>query len=142
MASFRHDVSFVVIVVVLGLAMVGCGSGKRLEPVAGKVTFEGKPVAKAQIRFVNREAAIDMMAVADDNGVYKVVMAKGAGLPVGEYRVAVMPPVVDVPIGQTARPMNVEQRSNIPDKYRRPETSGLALTVKPGDNVLDVDMQP
>lgn len=141
MAFFRNDVSLVVIVAMFGLAAVGCGSGKRLEPVGGKATFEGKPTANAQIRFLNRESGIDVMAVADDNGVYKVVMAKGAGLPVGEYRVAVMPPVVDIPIGQTTRPLNQELRSDIPERYRHPETSGLALTVKPRPGAFDIDMQ-
>jgi hypothetical protein len=32
--------------------------------------------------------------------------------------------------------------TNIPAKYHDPATSAIALTVKPGDDRLDVDMQP
>ena len=31
---------------------------------------------------------------------------------------------------------------DIPEKYRSPSTSGLTLTIKPGNNPFDVDMQP
>jgi hypothetical protein len=124
------------------VAMVGCGqSGPNLHTVSGKVTFQGKPVATGLIRFHSPPLGIDLMAYIRADGTYRVKMAQGDGLPEGEYQVAIEPPRVEVPVGVMKLPPAL-QRPDIPAKYRQPATSGLKLTVAPGDNQLDIDMLP
>ena len=129
------------VVVVAASLLIGCGPSRaKLYPVSGKVTFQGKPVAAGMIRFSNPQAGIDMLARIGDGG-YDVVMDRGRGLPAGSYRVAVMPPLAPQQFG----PIKAHQRrecADIPERYRRPSSSGLALTVQPGLGSFDVDMQP
>jgi hypothetical protein len=120
----------------------GCG-GKHEElcPVAGRVTFEGKPVSTGVIRFTSTQAPIDMLANLGPDGAYKVLRAHGPGLPEGTYRVSIMPPAANRPIGDFGPTKPPLQCPDIPDKYRSPSTSGLILVVKPGNNTCDVDMR-
>lgn len=131
--------------VVFGSTFIGCGRsgrpGEQPQPVTGSVTFQGKAVAAGLIRFSNPQTGIDMMAALHPDGAYEVVMARGAGLPTGTYRVAVMPPMPERPVGMAQVP-KPSACPDIPTKYRDPLTSGLTLTVKPGSNVFDVDMRP
>jgi hypothetical protein len=120
----------------------GCGSsGKPLYAVSGRVSFQGKPVTAGIIRFSNPEAAIDMTTEIHADGAYEVVMGRGAGLPQGIYGIAILPPMVDRPIG-SAQPATAPVCLDIPARYRQPSTSGFTLTVQARHNVLDLDMQP
>lgn len=128
-------------VLLVAIGAVGCGKkGPQLSPISGRVTFQGKPVAAGLVRFSNSEGPIDILATIETDGRYKVDMAQGEGLPEGRYSVAVMPPRVNSPIGATTAPPQIPC-PDIPDKYRKPSTSGLTLTVKPGDNPFDIAMQ-
>jgi hypothetical protein len=135
----RYEVAFAL----LGSVLLGCGgSGETLHSVSGKVTFQGTPVVAGAIRFSNPQTGIDMTADLHPDGTYQVVMARGAGLPEGLYQVAVLPSYVDLPIGPVLQPGKAPEHPDIPPKYRQPATSNLTLTVKPGGNLFDVDMQP
>ena len=124
------------------IVMVGCGrSGPASHPVYGKVTFQGKPVASGLIRFSNPGAGIDIMADLQAEGAYSVKTARGTGLPEGNYQVAIEPPRIDAPVGTMVLPPQ-PKRPDIPQRYRRLSSSGLALTVQPGQNSYDVDMRP
>jgi hypothetical protein len=134
-------------VVLLLLALL-CGCGPAPEkpyPVRGKVTFQGKPVASGMVRFSNTQAGIDVVIDVHD-GVYAVAVTQTPGLPEGTYQVAILPPRWARPLtppGQAiAKPAQPPVYLDIPTKYHQPSTSGLTLTVKPGDNTFDVDMQP
>jgi hypothetical protein len=123
----------------------GCGpSGKKVWPVSGKVTYQGKPVAAGTIRF--QKLDVDMTAGLRPDGGYEVIMAEGRGLPEGDYQVAVIPlsaiPGSPIPMGPIKAPLPKPVCRDIPQKYRDPSTSGLTLTVKPGNNPFDVDMRP
>ena len=122
---------------------VGCGSTKdKPQPVSGKVTSQGKPVGAGMIRLSNPAAGVDIMAPLQQDGTYEVIMAKGTGLPVGVYQVAVMPPRVDSPLGPMKERPKPQNPPDIPPKYRDPATSGVMLKVQAGDNHFDVDMKP
>jgi hypothetical protein len=137
----RRGVVLVMCLVVM-FALSGCGkSGPKLWPVTGRVTFLGKPVSAASIRFSNPQAAIDLIAKLDTDGKYTVATASGSGLPEGTYQTAIMPAGKRLPLGTfEARP--APDRPDIPQAYRSPTTSGLIATVKSGCVVFDVDMQP
>ena len=110
--------------------------------VFGKVTFQGQTVGEGVVCFSNAEQGVYINADLKPDGAYVVEMAEDFGLPEGDYLVAIMPRGVDVPIGGSAPPPKARPFPNIPPQYRTPETSGLALTVKEGDNQFDVDMKP
>jgi hypothetical protein len=131
-------------IALLGIAFSGChGSGEALQPVFGKVTFQGKPVAAGVVRFSNPQIGIDMTAALRPDGTYEVVRAHGPGLPEGTYQVAIMPPPIGRSKGSAVEDLPAPpKRPDIPEKYRQPSTSGLTLTVQPGKNCFDVDMRP
>lgn len=134
------------------LMLPGCGrSGPEYWPVSGKVTFRGKPVATASVRFSNPQAGVDVVAELDADGKYVILTAGGKGLPEGTYQMAVVPNVSFANVKTTpgglvlpssmpsAQKMNTP---NIPERYHDPATSGLTMTVKPESNTFDVDMRP
>ncbi|MEA1951450.1 MAG: carboxypeptidase-like regulatory domain-containing protein [Planctomycetota bacterium] len=133
-------VSSVLACLILAACLPGCNKGEKLGAVSGKVTFKGQPLTEGVVMFVNKAKGVHMTAPLDAEGRYKVVMAKGAGLPPGEYLVTVNPPVLDAPMG--AGFMKVPEYPNIPHKYRNARTSGLTLTVTEEGSKLDIDMQP
>ncbi|MBN2291123.1 MAG: carboxypeptidase regulatory-like domain-containing protein [Pirellulales bacterium] len=125
---------------VLAACLPGCKKEETLGAVSGKVTFKGQPLTEGVVMFVNKAKGVHMTAPVDAEGNYKVVMAKGAGLPPGEYQVTVNPPVLDAPMG--AGPVQIPVYPNIPQKYRNAKTSGLTLTVTEEGSTLNIDMQP
>ncbi len=131
-------VSSVLACLILAACLPGCSQGEKLGAVSGKVTFQGQPVKEGLVMFVNKAKGIHMTAPLDAEGKYKVVMAKGAGLPPGDYQVTVNPPIIDAPMG--AGPMKMPVYPNIPLKYRNAQTSGLTLTVTEEGSTLDIDM--
>jgi hypothetical protein len=140
-SNLHRVLQTIVPVLSLALCLSGCGDkGPKLAPVSGHVTFQGKPVAAGMVRFSNPPAGIDILATLQADGAYSVHMAKGNGLPEGTYAVAVVPPRVNSPVG-TMTPPPLPEYPDIPEKYRQPSTSGLTLTVKPGGNPFDIDMQ-
>ena len=120
----------------------GCRQGEVLGEVTGSLTYQGKPVAGAIVIFRNEAKGVHMTTTVDDAGEFRVSMAKGYGLPLGEYQVFVSAPVQDAPIGPAVAPPLAYDLSQIPKKYRSPETSGVLLTVNEGENRLEIAMQP
>jgi hypothetical protein len=121
-------------------SLVGCHhSGPQYNPVTGKVTFRGQPVADGRIRFNNPQAPVDVTAILKSDGSYEIVMASGKGMPEGTYAVAVLPPMAKSSLGPMVS-VKPQSYPNIPDKYRNPSTSGLTFVVKSGNNTFDVDM--
>ena len=126
-----------------GMLFLGCAPTEELGKVTGKVTFEGKPVSPALITFSNRDKGVNILAEINADGTYQVMMAKGAGLPLGTYKVIVNPPLVDAPLGPLQAPLPKNQKfENIPERYRRLETSPLSLRVNSGENPLNVELTP
>jgi hypothetical protein len=125
------------------LCLSGCTPGEELGQVSGRVAFQGKPVSPALIAFSNREKGVHVLADINADGTYRVVMAKGAGLPLGTYDVTINPPLVDVPLGPLMAPLPRNQKfENIPQRYRQADTTPLRLEVKAGENPFDVELTP
>jgi hypothetical protein len=124
------------------LACNGCNARPKLCPLSGRVTFKGQPVAEGFIRFSNPQAGVDMTASLRSDGAYEAAMSQGAGLPPGRYKVAVTPPLAQMPSDPSKGMPKPRDFPNIPTKYRDVSTSGLTLTLEPGGDRFDVDMQP
>jgi hypothetical protein len=126
-----------------GAVLTGCDRGEFLSPVTGVVTLEGEPVPRATVIFSNDEKGVHMQAEADKTGRYVVQMANGDGLPLGNYKVSVCPPIQDHPLGPIkAPPPNVDPYADtIPRKYRDSKTSGLMLNVTEQTPAFDIEMK-
>jgi hypothetical protein len=124
----------------------GCGRS-RLDtvPVSGKVTYRGSPVPWGTVSFQPTDPKASRPALADINvdGSYEVAtLEHDKGLMAGEYKVSVY--AAKTPL---FRP-NAEQQAAAariklptPERYASPDTSGLTLTVAPGDGPKSFDIE-
>lgn len=146
----------------------GCSKGPsrpKTYPVRGVVTLNGTPVEGATVTFVPKEGAAGesrpqaATAITDSNGRYAIgTFATGDGAIPGEYVVKVtkyraaqqqaavgndpesqMQAFLQYQQGaqQQSRPMN-----ELPAKYENEKTSGLFITVQPGDNTFNIELKP
>jgi len=138
------------------LALVGgCARGDRspLGDVTGSVTYQGQPLQSGTIVF-------EVSGARPANG--KIVAGKIAevttydpddGVPVGQARIAVFatePAGSSAPAAAPPDPgggmppaedyMGADARSLIPERYNDPATSGLTWEIKPGDNVVTLEL--
>lgn len=125
----------------LCLVQAGCKPQEKLGRIGGKVTFQGQPVSEGIVVFSSAAKGVNMNATLKPDGCYEIIMAKGAGLPLGDYKVCVSPPPTFFDIGQPAS-AQVKEYPNIPKKYHGLETSGLTMTIQDGQNQFDIDMKP
>ncbi|MCI0459742.1 MAG: hypothetical protein L0Z62_22560 [Gemmataceae bacterium] len=111
----------------------GCSKGKTMGKVSGQVTYKANPITEGQVHFISKSgqgAAVNISGSGDYS----------AELETGTYSVYVAPH----PPGQTGPPGEVktpkQPASVIPEKYRQPETSGLTIDVKEGDNPFKIEL--
>lgn len=120
--------------------MVGCGSQREpLGPVTGQVRFEGEPVTEGMVVLANREKGVHMTAPLGEGGRFEFQTSEGFGLPLGDYTIAVMPPIPDIPEG-AAPDVPEKQYPNIPVRYRSHATSGLTTTVTEDGVELEIEL--
>lgn len=129
-----------IVVGLLLLASWGCQRREVLGKVSGNVTLDSKPVPNGMVLFANREKGVYMTAPLDAEGKYAVQMAQGFGLPLGDYQIAISPPLPQ-PSMPGAPQAPTPPVTNIPARYHRFETSGLAMTVSAGENRRDIAMR-
>ena len=146
-------------IVFIWLAMLsGCGGDGRLAvyPVRGKVVYRDRGIPDTTVIFqpadANSEAAARNMhpyGETDSSGNFELsTYVTGDGVPAGEYQVIVIAPSKISPSeGGREDPNRFDGddfgklRRTIPQdlrqRYAKPETSGLTVTVKPGENKLE-----
>src|SRR3954466_2152102 len=91
------------------MVVIACGGCNRnsvdIAPVRGKVTVDGKPLAKAKIRFAptakgNTEPGKPAWGDVQTDGTYRLTTHKtGDGAVVGEHWVTILNPDEDLPQG-------------------------------------------
>ena len=126
----------------LTVAIAGCGDSRGpTGTVSGKVTFKGQPVTEGMVSFVSAEGH-GASGLLDSAGNYTLVTADGPGVPAGDYKVAIRPPVTGDPdeLPIDFDPAEQPEYPNIPSKYRSPTNSSLTATVKEDANTFDFDM--
>jgi hypothetical protein len=132
----------------------GCG-GPKLAKVSGKVTYNGKPVTGGKIMFYPESGRMAMGEIALD-GTYSLTTFKaGDGALVGSHRIAIESTKVGPGSMETPKTFEEEMKGVapggkilvagkvewlVPEKYSRPETSGLTRTVEHRDNKIDLDL--
>jgi 5-hydroxyisourate hydrolase-like protein (transthyretin family) len=104
------------------------------------VTFEGKPAAAATVRFYRVEADAPNRpryvadGLTDEDGTFRLSTYKAFdGIPVGDYKVTV------VQTGRYATNQTREE-NKLPAKYAEERTTPLRITVKAGENVVDLNL--
>jgi hypothetical protein len=138
------------------LALAGCGGGGGLNTggaLTGKVTIDGKPIKGGNVLVVSEDGTRSASGFVNGEGTYTVPEP-----PLGKVKVSlqtshlrgsfapksgekaggkgegsrgmVMPDPKDIGLEFTA----------IPDKYEKPETSGLGTEVKGGTETYDLTL--
>jgi hypothetical protein len=123
------------------LGPAGCGTGASNTPVGavtGKVTFEGQPVKEGLVSFMNLSAGTGDEAPIQSGGAFTIAKP----LPTGEYKVMVLPLVVQQQVDGKGPEVGVEKPApDIPQKYRVIGTTDLTATVKEGKNEFSLEMK-
>ena len=116
------------------------GCGPKLPPlgkVGGSVTYKGSPVTEGSVIFTDLAQGVAVVSDLDSEGHFACEVARGPGLPPGNYRVAIIPPGRPKPSLQYVAPdydAGNKTYPHIPQKYRDEKTSDLTATVQSGDN--------
>jgi hypothetical protein len=124
----------------LALTPLACGgSGPEMARVTGKVSYQGKPVAKGLVTFVSTGNTRNATGQLDPNGYYKLqTETAGDGAELGDYQVTVYAHDEQVLDYKPKVPVKAERRT--PEKYESPKTSGLNRTVKGGSNEFNFEL--
>lgn len=135
--------------VCLGLAAVAAGCGHSepgVVPVRGKVTLNGGPWPKAGTLFFTPAGTVEGSdpsksrpgsAPFDTDGSFTVTSFQpGDGLFPGTYQVSVE--CLDAPLTMANDGRSVGGKSLIPARYQSGSTSGLSVTVKPGERIANL----
>ncbi len=120
-------------------ASVGCGDGKlRRYPVSGTVSVGGKPIEGVRVTLVPIGGSEKLQkerpsGVTDEIGRFELTtFVRGDGAPAGEFTV----------LFHAVSPTDAEQarrwakRPKLDPKYRRPDTSGITVTI--GDEATEL----
>jgi hypothetical protein len=122
---------FAILLVLLGLAASGCGPGRERGTLTGTVSFQGQPVTDGIVLF---SGDVSYMYSIQPDGTFEAKTAEGKGVWAGTYRVAVAPALADPEMGVGKSPPRISIPSNIPRRYWKPETSGIEVEIKEGQN--------
>ena len=131
-----------VLVAVLGMS---CSDGRRpVFPVQGKVLFEGEPTPGAMVIFhpVNDPDPRPPRPIArvGADGTFKpTTYGTGDGAPAGTYDMTVTW-IADVDNQNVSKEDYREPKNGVPDKYAKPDTSGLRIEIKKGPNELELKL--
>lgn len=121
------------------LTAAGCG-GAYDATVKGIVTLDGKALPRGLVGFHPDAHGPSAYAFISDDGGYVVRTGNAAGLPPGEYYVTVA--ANELPATERTKDGNPPPpgKAITPARYRMKETSGLKFTVKPGKNVINLEL--
>lgn len=137
-----------VIVVAFLATAPGCG-GPPMGVITGTVRFEGAPVAAGRLTVLCEGGDKPVFFADIKDGAYRIDHA-----PVGAARVTVQAyaaqrPSAEVPVPPGAAPALPIPASvprvgkpleGFPERYLRPDTSGLTLEIVPGRQTRDLDL--
>jgi hypothetical protein len=125
------------------LIVSACGpAGPEMAAVSGKVSYNGKPLAKGNVSFVSTDAERPpASSPIGPDGSYSLQTADGrSGAQLGEYKVAITDIDPDAP-NKDIPGMPIKTSSDIPKKYLDADKSELKATVKRGPNTLSFELK-
>jgi hypothetical protein len=117
-------------------SIAGCGDGKQsTQRVTGKVIFKGsgKPLDRGTIMLESvADPSIQASGDIQPDGTFELYCTLDKqGAVEGDHRVLIEQPLLET-----------GERPVVQKKYRAFATSGLTATVKPGDNELNIELDP
>lgn len=120
------------------ITSAGCSPTEPIAQMSGTVTYEGQPITEGLIVVSNSQAGVYLTA-AVTGGSYEIKTAKN-GIPPGDYRIAITPPLVDHPVGPILERPKLAKYRQIPKRYRDESTSNFTAQLEAGKNIVDFDM--
>lgn len=120
--------------------------GPAMGDVSGRVTYNDKPVANANIVFLpTARDTLAAAAITDEDGRYRLsTRGVNDGAIVGPFKVSIVARApYDGPIPEGMSPAYAKEtfqhqgKPLIPERYFSPSTSGLIADVKKGSNSFD-----
>jgi hypothetical protein len=132
--------SYLLVAIVVGI-FAGCGSD-GLVPVKGRVLLDGKPIEGAAVLFEPEVGGVPATGVTDANGDFKLsTSGHGEGATAGLNKVSVAKQVPVEPNRKVEEGEIVPMRSETPDFYASPQTSGLTVEVKRGMAPVELQLK-
>lgn len=149
----------------LSLCLLGCGGGADgaadrvdVHPVSGTVTFANGPVANATVTFSPKDKQPVATAVTDSQGKYTLTTYEASdGAAEGDYVVLVTKIVQAAASDEGTHDADgsggggtpshdakdaAAAGGGLPEKYSSATASDLNVTVKAGDNKIDLSLNP
>ena len=121
--------------------VLSAGCGGQNASVHGTADIDGKKVVGGTVLFQSSQHTCSGKI---ENGQYTLKYQGTTSIPVGEYRVTVLPPKPERPEfrpGNSLATQNQTSESIIPEKYRSVNTSGISVKVKPGTNEIPLKLK-
>jgi hypothetical protein len=139
----RLTTGFLVLAVLSGCSG---GSGPKIAPASGRVTYKGKPLPNADVAFAPVDGSRAAQGRTDANGRFTLgTLATNDGAIVGKHQASVMaygpdrPPKPGEGTGMPGE--TVHGDPVIPQKYFAKESSGLEYEVKSGRNFFEIELK-
>ena len=143
--------SLLVMVALSTMAVLGCHSDQaKLGLVTGKVTLDGKPIAKGTITFESPGQRPAIGQVVDGAIVDVTTYEPGDGAPVGHHLVAISATddAASSSSASTSNPGEIKKTSTnymvgkslVPARYNAPNSSGLTADIKAGKNPVEFNL--
>ena len=115
--------------------------------IRGHVSLDGQPLTAGNVRFTDPATGFAAFGAIADDGSYELNTGD-AGVPPGDYEVAISPPTPETDDVTAPTPEELQElqssksetSSVIPPKYHQYETSGLRAKVESGANEFDFDL--
>jgi len=140
------------------LLFAGCGGGGPKAPdfyaAKGVVTFEGSPLPDANVTFKPDSGPV-AFGTTDANGEFTLRTGTSNGAVAGNHKVSVVVPVAGdtamvnptpddlAKMSMNPQPAAAAPKSPIPERYGKPDTSGLTQTVETdtSKNVFTIELK-
>ena len=148
------------------VGLIGCsgagGKGPKLFPVKGKVTYKNQPLAGATVQLISRpvqgkQGSGGQLAtgITNDQGEYTLSTGNRPGAVEGKHQVSITKFAQSQVSAKSLTPDDMKKmqmemqkggkaaytpKSEIPEKFGNPQTSGLEKTVDASKNVFDFDL--
>jgi hypothetical protein len=135
------------------LPLFGCSKGGLSGPqgtVHGKVTYNTGPVVPGALVSFISDSGGSASAVISSDGTYRLASPQGAGVPVGKYKVIVVPPKTGPELSpDEAMEASKKSADNngmgasvspLPKRYQNPATTPETREVVEGDNEINIDL--
>jgi hypothetical protein len=136
----KSSLLFTILAAASVMTSVGCGKqdGPELAVVAGKITLDGEPLPRVNLRFVPEgPGGSPSFGGTNASGQYKLLFnANRHGAMLGKHRVEIEPasPETD----DNGKPLPTAKVVKIPKKYTQPGV--LAAEVKGGKNTVNFEL--